>query len=83
MLWLLITGTCSRRVQASHVDKESFKLFDRNDGQLSIARRSGFSTLPTWELFQKSDVCRIDPAAYPVCVRPSRRQEVELSIGEK
>jgi hypothetical protein len=44
--------------------------------QLPVARRSGFSILPTWELFQKSDVCRIDPAAYPVCLRPSLPQEV-------
>ncbi len=56
--------------------KESLQAIQSKHDQLSIAQHSGFSVLPTWELFQKSDVCRIDPAAYPVCIRPSVPQEV-------
>jgi hypothetical protein len=55
--------------------KETLQAIRSKHDQLPVARRSGFSTLPTWELFQKSDVGRIDPAAYPVCVRPSGQQE--------
>lgn len=39
--------------------------------QLDVARRSGFDILPTWELLRVEDVSAIDPAAFPVCVRPS------------
>ena len=56
--------------------KETLQALQSKHDQLPVARRSGFSILPTWELFQKSDVCRIDPAAYPVCLRPSAPQEV-------
>ncbi len=44
--------------------------------QLQVARDCGFSVLPTWELFRQEDVCGIDPAAYPVCLRPSAPQGV-------
>ena len=78
MLWLadnrdLLPEGCKLLMSS----KETLQAIRSKHDQLPIARRSGFSTLPTWELFQKSDVCRIDPAAYPVCVRPSRQQEVE------
>jgi hypothetical protein len=56
--------------------KETLQGIQSKHDQVSIARRSGFSVLPTWELFQKSDACRIDPAGYPVCLRPSVPQEV-------
>ncbi len=57
--------------------EETLRAIQSKHDQLPVARRSGFSILPTWELFQKSDVCRIDPAEYPVCLRPSAPQEVE------
>ncbi len=44
--------------------------------QLPVARRSGFRVLPTWQLSRQEDACSIDPAAYPVCVRPSAPQGV-------
>lgn len=56
--------------------KETLQAIQSKHHQLPVARRCGFSVLPTWELFQKSDVCRIDPAGYPVCLRPSAPQEV-------
>ncbi len=56
--------------------KETLLDIQSKHDQLPVARRSGFSILPTWELFQKSDVSLIDPAAYPVCLRPSVPQEV-------
>ena len=59
--------------------KETLLDIQSKHDQLPVARRSGFSILPTWELFQKSDVCLIDPAAYPVCLRPSVPQEVDRS----
>jgi hypothetical protein len=39
--------------------------------QLEIAARSGFSILPTWKLSSVADASAIDPAAFPICVRPS------------
>ena len=56
--------------------KETLLDIQSKHDQLPVAQRSGFSILPTWELFQESDVCRIDPAVYPVCLRPSVPQEV-------
>ncbi len=44
--------------------------------QLPVARRSGFRVLPTWQLSRLEDAGSIDPAAYPVCVRPSAPQGV-------
>ena len=78
MLWLaanrdLLPEGCKLLMSS----KETLQAIQSKHDQLPVARRSGFSILPTWELFQKSDVCRIDPAAYPVCVRPSAQQEVE------
>ena len=72
MLWLaanrdLLPEECKLLMSS----KETLLAIQSKHDQLPIARRSGFSILPTWELFQKSDVCRIDPAAYPVCLRPS------------
>ena len=77
MLWLaanrdLLHQGCKLLMSS----KETLQAIQSKHDQVSIARRSGFSVLPTWELFQKSDVCRIDPAAYPVCLRPSVPQEV-------
>jgi hypothetical protein len=57
--------------------KETLQAIRSKHDQLAVARRSGFNVLPTWELFEKSDVYGIDPAAYPVCLRPSAPQEVE------
>jgi predicted ATP-grasp superfamily ATP-dependent carboligase len=45
--------------------------------QLRVAQRCGFSVLPTWELSRRQDVSRIDPSAYPVCLRPSVAAEVK------
>jgi predicted ATP-grasp superfamily ATP-dependent carboligase len=77
MLWLaahrdLLHQSC-RLLMSS---KEPLQAVQSKHDQVSIARHAGFSILPTWELFQKSDVCRIDPSAYPVCLRPSVPQEV-------
>jgi hypothetical protein len=44
--------------------------------QLRIAERCGFNLLPTWELSSPEDIGRIDPSAYPVCLRPSAPDEV-------
>ena len=77
MLWLaanrdLLHQGCKLLMSS----QETLQAIQSKHDQLSIARRAGFSVLPTWELFQKSDVGRIDPAAYPVCLRPSVPQEV-------
>jgi hypothetical protein len=77
MLWLaanrdLLQQSCKLLMSS----KESLQAIQSKRDQLSIARRGGFRVLPTWELFQKSDVRRIDPGAYPVCLRPSVPQEV-------
>lgn len=78
MLWLavnqdLLPAECKFLMSG----KETLLDIQSKHDQLPIARRSGFNTLPTWELFQKSDVCGIDPAAYPVCLRPSAPHEVQ------
>jgi predicted ATP-grasp superfamily ATP-dependent carboligase len=77
MLWLasnrdLLHHNCKLLMSS----KEALQAIKSKHDQVSIARHTGFSVLPTWELFQKSDVRRIDPAAYPVCLRPSVPQEV-------
>jgi hypothetical protein len=77
MLWLaanrdLLQQSCKLLMSS----KESLQAIQSKHDQLSIARRGGFGVLPTWELFQKSDVRRVDPGAYPVCLRPSVPQEV-------
>jgi predicted ATP-grasp superfamily ATP-dependent carboligase len=77
MLWLaanrnLLPQCCKLAMSR----RETFEAIQSKRDQLKIARRCGFDVLPTWELFQKGDVGRIDPAAYPVCLRPSVPQEV-------
>jgi hypothetical protein len=77
MLWLAANrDLLHHRCKLLMSSKEALQAIKSKDDQMSIARHTGFSVLPTWELFQKSDVCRIDPAAYPVCLRPSVPQEV-------
>jgi predicted ATP-grasp superfamily ATP-dependent carboligase len=77
MLWLAANrDLLHHRCKLLMSSKEALQAIKSKDDQMSIARHTGFSVLPTWELFQKSDVCRIDPAAYPVCLRPSAPQEV-------
>jgi predicted ATP-grasp superfamily ATP-dependent carboligase len=56
--------------------KDALGAVQSKDDQLQVAQRCGFSVLPTWELSQVDDVCRIDHAAYPVCLRPSAPQGV-------
>jgi hypothetical protein len=56
--------------------KEALGAVQSKHDQLQVAQRCGFSVLPTWELSQADDVCRIDQAAYPVCLRPSAPQGV-------
>jgi hypothetical protein len=77
MLWLaanrdLLDHNCKLFMSS----KEALQAIQSKRDQVSIARHAGFSVLPTWELFQKSDVRRIDPGAYPVCLRPSAPLEV-------
>ena len=77
MLWLAANrDLLQHRCKLLMSSKEALQAIKSKHDQVSIARHTGFSVLPTWELFQKSDVCRIDPAAYPVCLRPSAPQEV-------
>ncbi len=77
MLWLVANrDLLHHRCKLLMSSKEALQAIKSKHDQVSIARHVGFSVLPTWELFQKSDVCRIDPAAYPVCLRPSEPQEV-------
>ena len=77
MLWLAANrDLLHHRCKLLMSSKEALQAIKSKHDQMSIARHTGFSVLPTWELFQKSDVCRIDPAAYPVCLRPSAPQEV-------
>jgi predicted ATP-grasp superfamily ATP-dependent carboligase len=77
MLWLAANrDLLHHRCKLLMSSKEALQAIKSKHDQVSIARHTGFSVLPTWELFQKSDVCRIDPAAYPVCLRPSAPQEV-------
>jgi hypothetical protein len=78
MLWLAANrDSLPEECKLLMSSKETLQAIQSKHDQLPVARRSGFSILPTWELFQKSDVCRIDSAAYPVCLRPSAPQEVE------
>jgi predicted ATP-grasp superfamily ATP-dependent carboligase len=77
MLWLAANrDLLHHRCKLLMSSKEALQAIKSKHDQVSIARHTGFSVLPTWELFQKSDVRRIDPAAYPVCLRPSAPQEV-------
>jgi predicted ATP-grasp superfamily ATP-dependent carboligase len=77
MLWLAANrDLLHHRCKLLMSSKEALQAIKSKHDQASIARHTGFSVLPTWELFQKSDVRRIDPAAYPVCLRPSAPQEV-------
>ena len=77
MLWLAANrNSLPEECKLLMASKETLLAIQSKHDQLPVARRSGFSILPTWELFRKSDVYRIDPAAYPVCVRPSAPQEV-------
>jgi hypothetical protein len=77
MLWLAANrDLLDHRCKLLMSSKEALQAIKSKHDQVSIARHTGFSVLPTWELFQKSDVSRIDPAAYPVCLRPSEPQEV-------
>jgi hypothetical protein len=78
MLWLAANrDSLPEQCKLLTSSKETLQAIQSKHDQLPIARRSGFSILPTWELFQKSDVCSIDPAAYPVCLRPSAPPEVD------
>jgi hypothetical protein len=77
MLWLganrnLLHPGCKLLMSS----KETLQAIQSKNDQVSIARHAGFSVLPTWELFRKSDFRRVDPAGYPVCLRPSIPQEV-------
>ncbi len=77
MLWLAasrdLLPQCCKLVMSS---RETLEAIQSKRDQLKIARSCGFDVLPTWELFEKGDVARIDPSAYPVCLRPSTPQEV-------
>ena len=77
MLWLAANrNSLPAECKLLMASKETLLAIQSKYDQLPVARRSGFSILPTWELFRKSDVYRIDPAAYPVCLRPSEPEEV-------
>jgi predicted ATP-grasp superfamily ATP-dependent carboligase len=78
MLWLAANReSLPEECKLLMSSEETLQAIRSKHDQLPVARRSGFSILPTWELFQKSDVNSIDPAAYPVCLRPSTPPEVE------
>jgi predicted ATP-grasp superfamily ATP-dependent carboligase len=57
--------------------QEALQAVQSKRAQRHVAQRCGFSVLPTWELARRQDVARIDPAAYPVCLRPSLAAEVK------
>jgi hypothetical protein len=77
MLWLAANrDSLPQSCKLLMSSKETLEAIQSKRDQLAVARRCGFSVLPTWELFQKSDACRIDPAAYPVCLRPPAPQQV-------
>ena len=55
---------------------ESLQAVRSKREQLQIAQRAAFNVLPTWQLFNHRQMDSIDPAAYPVCVRPSDPETV-------
>ncbi len=56
--------------------QQALEVLLSKDDQLRVAERCGFNLLPTWKLSQQQDVGMLDPAAYPVCLRPSIPLEV-------
>ncbi len=51
--------------------------------QISLARKSGFSLLPTWEVSSLADAELVPPAAFPVCLRPSEINCVQPTFKAK
>ena len=78
MLWLAANQSSLPRgcklLSSSH---EALEMVLSKDDQLRVAERCGFRLLPTWKLSSQQDLAIIDPAAYPVCLRPSVPDEVK------
>ena len=72
MLWLAANeDSLPRGCKLLMSSKEALQAVQSKHDQLQVAERCGFSILPTWELSRQEDAGGIDPAAYPVCLRPS------------
>jgi hypothetical protein len=72
MLWLAANqDSLPRGCRLLMSSKEALQGVQSKQDQLQVAERCGFSVLPTWQLSRQEDVSGIDPAAYPVCLRPS------------
>ncbi len=72
MLWLAANeDSLPRGCKLLMSSKEALQGVQSKHDQLQLAERCGFSVLPTWQLSRQEDASGIDPAAYPVCLRPS------------
>ena len=72
MLWLAANeDALPRGCRLLMSSQEALQGVQSKHDQLQVAERCGFSVLPTWQLFRQEDASGIDPAAYPVCLRPS------------
>jgi hypothetical protein len=77
MLWLSANqNSLPRACKLLSSSREALEMVLSKHDQLRIAERCGFTLLPTWELSSPEDVGKIDPSAYPVCLRPSAPDEV-------
>ena len=52
------------------------RLFDKRN-QIELAKKSGFTVLPTWLIESVGDVHQIAVEHFPVCIRPSRLDSVQ------
>jgi predicted ATP-grasp superfamily ATP-dependent carboligase len=77
MLWLAANeGSLPRGCKLLSSSRQALEMLLSKDDQLLVAERCGFNLLPTWKLSQQEDVGTLDPAVYPVCLRPSVPLEV-------
>jgi hypothetical protein len=77
MLWLSANqSSLPRACKLLASSRQALEMVLSKHDQLRIAERCGFNLLPTWELSSPEDIGRIDPSAYPVCLRPSAPDEV-------
>jgi hypothetical protein len=78
MLWLAANqGSLPRGCKLLSSSQQALEMVLSKDDQLRVAEHCGFNLLPTWKLSRQDDVDTLDPAAYPVCLRPSVPDEVK------
>jgi hypothetical protein len=78
MLWLAANqSSLPRGCKLLSSSRQALEMVLSKDDQLRVAEACGFNLLPTWKLSQPDDTNIINPAAYPVCLRPSVPDEVK------